>query len=364
MAPTIERIQPAAVIAVLSRDNRPYYLCQLLGWGLYGSLLSALAISQGQAAGGAVLVSAVWSGTGLAGTHVFRTYTKRRPWRTVPQLAVRLVFAAVLIPATMVFLQTATSELVWRFTGENDPRHSSILVHFISAETVTIVWCALYLSVHEVRRRQAVEVEALRLALVAQVAQYHALRSQLNPHFLFNCLNSLRELIRDDPERAERVVTELAELLRYTLRADRVETVPLREEIHAVRQYLSLEKVRFEERLRLRFEIDPGTLDVPVPPMLVQTLAENALKHGVAKLAEGGELVIRAHRKERQLEILLTNPGSVSSDAGSTGVGLGNARERLRLVYGGAASLRLHDDSGHGVEASVRIPLGDKQEPA
>lgn len=356
MAPTIQR-KPLAVMAALGRHNRPYYLCQILGWGLYASLLSILATSLGQVVGGAVLVSVVWSGTGLVGTHVLRTYTKKHPWRTAPQLAVPLAFAIVIIPALMVAAQTATNYLFWHVTGENDPRRSSIPLHFIQAATVVIVWCALYFSVHEVRRRRAVEVEALRLALVAQVAQFHALRSQLNPHFLFNCLNSLRELIRDDPERAERTVTELADLLRYTLQADRVETVPLRDETHAVRQYLSLEKVRFEERLRLRFDIEPRTLNVQVPPMLVQTLAENALKHGIAKLPEGGELAILTHIKGRELEIVVTNPGSVSSGASPTAVGLTNARERLRLVYGGAASLALLDIGGQVVEARVTIPL-------
>lgn len=363
MASTIERKLPA-LIAALGRDSRPYYLCQILGWGLYGALLSFVATTWGQAPTGAVLVQTAWSATGLVGTHIFRTYTKKHPWRTLPQLAARLAFAGVLIPAAMVAVQTATSDFFWRLTGENDPRHSSILTHVFSAETVVIVWTALYLGAHEVRRRRAVEVEALRLALVAQVAQFHALRSQLNPHFLFNCLNSLRELIRDDPERAERVVTELAELLRYTLRADRVETVPLRDEIHAVRQYLSLEKVRFDERLRLRFEIEPSTLGALVPPMIVQTLAENALKHGIAKLPEGGELVIRASRKDRDLQIVITNPGSLSSGASADAVGLENARERLRLVYGDAASLALHGEGHHMVEARVTIPLGDKREPA
>jgi LytS/YehU family sensor histidine kinase len=309
-----------------------------------------------------VLVSAVWSGTGLVGTHVFRTYAKKHPWHTMLQLSVRLALAIVVISAAMVAAQTATNYLFWHFTGENDPRRSSIPLHVIQAATIVVVWCALYLSVHEVRRRRAMEVEALRLALVAQVAQFRALRSQLNPHFLFNCLNSLRELIAADPERAERVVTELAELLRYTLQTDRVETVPLRDEIHAVRQYLSLEKVRFEERLRVRFDIEPRALDVQVPPMLVQTLAENALKHSIAKRPEGGELAIQIYIRGRELEIIVTNPGSVSSGASATAIGLENARERLRLVYGGAASLELLDVQGQMVEARVTIRLDDKQE--
>jgi LytS/YehU family sensor histidine kinase len=317
--------------------------------------------SQGQALSGAASVAGVSSGTGFACTHIFRTYTKRHPWGAGPQLAVRLALATILIASAMVAAQTATSELYWLYASRNDPRRSSILFHFMQVEMVAIVWCALYLSAHEARRRRAVEVEALRLALVAQAAQFHTLRSQLNPHFLFNCLNNLRELIREEPGRAERLVTELAELLRYTLQADRVVTIPLKEEIHAVRQYLSLEKVRFEDRLRLRFEIEPGALGVPVPPMLLQTLAENALKHGIANLPGGGEVAIHANLKERQLEIVITNPGSLSARVNATAVGLNNARERLRLIYGAAASLSLLEEPGLGVEARVTLPLDDGQ---
>ena len=352
----------AAVIAARSRDDRLYLLCQILGWGCYACFLVVLDASQGAVVSGAVLVSTVWSATGLAGTHLLRTYTKKRPWRTTAQLTARVIPAVLLIPAAMVAAQTLAGDLFWQLTGENDPRRWSLLLHFFQAGLLVTVWCALYVSVHEIRRRRAAEVEALHLALVAQTAQFRALRSQLNPHFLFNCLNSLRELIRENPAGAERAVTELAELLRYTLHADRAETVSLKDEIHAVQQYLSLEKVRFEERLRLRFEIEPAVLGVQVPPMLVQTLAENALKHGIAKLPEGGELAIGAHRNGRQVEIVITSPGSSASGAVKPGIGLENARERLRLVYGGAASLGLLDVPGPMVEARVTIPLTGESE--
>src|SRR5207253_1355795 len=162
--------------------------------------LFALMASQGQAPVGAALAAAAWTGTGLVCTHIFRTFTRKHPLRGGPQLAVRLGFTTFLIAAAMVAAQTATNELYWLSTGLNDPRRSSILLHLIQAELVAIAWCAIYLSVHEVRRRRAVEVEAQRLALVAQAAQFRTLRAQLNPHFLFNCQNNLRELIRDEPE--------------------------------------------------------------------------------------------------------------------------------------------------------------------
>jgi LytS/YehU family sensor histidine kinase len=202
-------------------------------------------------------------------------------------------------------------------------------------------------------------MEALRLALIAQTSQFRALRSQLNPHFLFNCLNSLRELIDEDRNRAKQVIDLLSALLRYTLRADRVETVSVKEELEAVEDYLGLEKFRFEERLRTRFDIDPQSLEVRLPPMLLQTLAENGVKHGIARLPAGGELAVVTRMQERNLLVEVTNTGKLSeATQGSSAIGLENARERLRLMYGERASLTLAAADEWNVLARVLIPLG------
>jgi LytS/YehU family sensor histidine kinase len=223
---------------------------------------------------------------------------------------------------------------------------------------VLSVWCAVVLTANEVNHRRSAETEALRLALIAQTSQFHALRSQLNPHFLFNCLNSLRELVDEDRDRAKQVIDQLSALLRYTLRADRVETVSLKEELAAVEDYLTLEKVRFEERLCTRFDIDPQSLEARLPPMLLQTLAENGVKHGIARLPAGGELAVVTQALEGNLRVEITNTGKLSdATEGSSAVGLDNARERLRLMYGNSASLTLAAAGDSTVRAEVVIPL-------
>ena len=141
----------------------------------------------------------------------------------------------------------------------------------------------------------------------------------------------MRELIDEDRNRAKQVIELLSALLRYTLRADRVETVSLKEELGAVEDYLALEKVRFEERLRTRFDIDPQSLQVKLPPMLLQTLAENGVKHGIAR---------------------------------TSAVGLNNARERLRLMYGDSASLTLAAAGECKVRAELVIPLHSNGSPS
>lgn len=334
-----------------ANDGQAYYVAQLLGWGLYAAFIYL--ISPGPKGPELAANALVWCGCGLFGTHVLRIYVDRHATHSVAQLTAGFAAAIVLIPAAMVSAQALTLGILNKQQGH----YSGVVPHFFQAVLIISLWCALYFSARESRKRRAAEMEALRLALLAQVAQFRTLRSQLNPHFLFNCLNNLRELVDEDQERAKQLITRLSDLLRYTLRADSVETVPLKEELAALEDYLALEKIRFEERLRLRYEVTPEALAVRVPPMLLQTLAENGLKHGIAKLPAGGELSIAAVVSDGNLRIEVTNSGKMAHTSGSTVIGLENARERLKLVYGEQACLTLDVDSGERVHAVVTIPL-------
>jgi len=215
-------------------------------------------------------------------------------------------------------------------------------------------WIWFYEIAQQRRRRD-------ELALIARDAQLRALRGQLNPHFLFNSLNSLRSLIAENPDRAASMVTGLSELLRYSLSADRKETVPLADELRVIDEYIALERARFEDRLRIEQQIDPLTLSVPVPPMIVQTLVENAVKHGVATMTRGGLVRLEAGLQDHTLRIVVTNTGRFEPSPDEPGFGLQNAAERLRLMYHGAASLRidgLMNDSGEQrTVATLTLPL-------
>lgn len=333
--------------------GRAYYLSNLGAWSLYGLLQYEFS------AGGLSVAAAVaaWCGTGLLGTYLLARYADWRRWQTIPQLIIPFAVGTFVVSAAMNAARAAVGAF-W-FHEPFRPTHNwVVLAHYVQSVLAISVWCAVVLTANEVNRRRSAEMEMLRLALIAQRSQFRALRSQLNPHFLFNCLNSLRELIDEDGNRAKQVIEQLSALLRYTLRADRVETVSLREELEAVNDYLRLEKVRFEERLRTRFDIDPQSLEAKLPPMLLQTLAENGVKHGIAQLPVGGELAIVTEVLEGNLRVQVTNTGKLSSVAeGSSAVGLDNARERLRLMYGDGASLTLTAAEEWKVRAEVMIPL-------
>ncbi|HET9399604.1 MAG TPA: histidine kinase [Candidatus Acidoferrales bacterium] len=343
---------PLVTKHLFAPNARSYYIGQAVGWATYAALLYALSPEHGTAT---TIATAIWCVAGMIATHALRVYVDRHPWHAISELALTFVIAVAVIPAVMTLVQVVLLTIL----RSHHVSAAGIAAHFLQGILVIALWCAIYLGAQELRRRRAAEIEALRLALIAQTAQFQALRAQLQPHFLFNYLNSLRELMNEDHERAERALLELSGLLRYTLRADQLETVTLKDELGAVESYLSLEKIRFEKRLRLRYDVDPSSLTAKIPPMLLQTLAENGLKHGIAKLPAGGDISISAVLKNGILRIRVANSGSLRCANVSNAVGLKNARERLRLVYGDRASLDLRASGENEVLAEVTIPRSD-----
>jgi LytS/YehU family sensor histidine kinase len=224
---------------------------------------------------------------------------------------------------------------------------------------IVLGWFCLYFLYHTFDRLNRSEIERLQLMTSVKEAELRALKSQVNPHFIFNSLNSLRALIDENPERARQSVTQLANLLRYSLQSGQLETVPFEDELGIVNDYLALEQVRHEERLRLRLDIAPEALRLPIPPMLLQTLVENAVKYGITPRIEGGEIAIEARNEGGALRIRVSNPGQIDGGvrAPSTGVGLNNAAQRLRLIFGERATLRLRSELPATVVAEAVIPL-------
>jgi signal transduction histidine kinase len=212
------------------------------------------------------------------------------------------------------------------------------------------------------------EVHAARLASQLAEARLGALRSQLNPHFLFNSLNAITVLVRDqDTGTASRMLEQLGEVLRQALQTDRSPEIPLAEEIGFLERYLAIEQVRFSDRLRARFAVDPAVLAAAVPSFVLQPLVENALRHGLARRTEGGSLVIVARREADDLVLEVSNDGPGLDPAATgerRGLGLANTRERLATMYGERGRLTLADRPGGGVTATVRLPFHEVSAPA
>jgi two-component system, LytTR family, sensor kinase len=207
------------------------------------------------------------------------------------------------------------------------------------------------------RRARERELRASRLeAQLAQV-QLHALRAQLNPHFLFNALNALSALIHSDPAAADRMVLRLGELLRQALDAGDAAEVPLRDELRLVERYLDVMKIRLGDRLQVQMEVAPEALDALVPSLLLQPLVENAVQHGIGGRADAGRLRIAARRQGEQLMVEIDDDGPGISAEAHERVGLGNTRLRLRQLYGDAHALELRNGEAGGARLRVRLPF-------
>jgi LytS/YehU family sensor histidine kinase len=232
---------------------------------------------------------------------------------------------------------------------------------FVSSVGYLWLWTAGYFGFELIRQRQMVIAEEARLRASLRTAELTLLKSQLNPHFLFNALNTVRALIAESPQRAEKAVTQLARTLRYSLNSSRDELVSLSHELEIVDDYLGIEELRLAERLTVAMDIAHEALQAQIPIMLLQTLVENAVKHGISQLPQGGILRVTARMDSGSLIIEVTNDrpliksGSIPSDR----VGLANAHERLRLMIGPTATLALDLSAPQTAKATVRIPQLD-----
>jgi two-component system LytT family sensor kinase len=211
------------------------------------------------------------------------------------------------------------------------------------------------------RQAQDRTVRAAQLETRLAEAQLQALQRQMHPHFLFNTLNAISALMHRDVEAADAMLAKLSDLLRMALDLKGVQEVPLKDELDFLAKYLEIEQARFGERLTVRFEIDPATLDAHVPNLLLQPLVENSVRHAVAKRIEPGTIEVSARRIDDRLQLQVRDDGpglpKGRTPTAGTGVGLANTRSRLEHLYGASQSLQFAEPSGGGLAVIVTIPF-------
>ena len=336
------------------KTSRAYWLCQVLGWGAY-SAVGLFFTSRAVYLGTAQVLS--WSAFFLysvALTHLFRHLIRERQWAlTITwRSGARLLLGAMMVAAIQTLLVLLIDFLLTR--GHSNFRPSDALWLWVGVNGVSIFWTILYLAITSNRRARERD---MTLELLRRETELRSLEAKINPHFLFNCLNSIRALVTEDPAKAQDMITRFAAILRYNLNRDLSRLAPLAEELEVARDYLALESIRFEDRLRVRFEIDPEAEKTLAPPMLLQTLVENALKHGISRLPEGGEVHIRALVRSGHLVLFVKNTGRLAAPRADAGVGLKVARERLRLLYNGKGVLKLTERTEDGVPKVAAIVI-------
>ena len=301
-------------------------------------------------------VAGAWLGLALS-TRTFETLSIEpgRRWffhqlRALPLLVVAGVFCI-----------WGLRELVFRLIGTDYGYHPPPIYFPVQGLKIVLfylLWLGLMYGLLTLAKWRLDSEQMLAVQKALAEAQLAQLQAQLRPHFLFNALNTVSSLMMTDATRADRVLAQLGDLLRASLRGGQTKPVPLRDELSLLEKYAEVMQERFEGRAVVHWDVDSALLDVPVPAMLLQPLLENAFKHGVERSVDPVHIRIRAHRVGDQLALEIHNSGSNLSGtpAGDDCVGLRNCRERLRLLYGSAAELAVIDAASGGVSASVTLP--------
>jgi len=205
-----------------------------------------------------------------------------------------------------------------------------------------VAWLGLYIGITNNRRAKAAEVDNLRLQNSLKEARLSSLSNQLNPHFLFNALNNIRFMIQENGDRAEEMIMSLSEVLRYSLESSKQGKLPLVQELGIIERYIDLVKIQFEDRLEYKLEVDSTLNHNLVPPMVLQMLVENAVKHGIEQIPDGGVIDVSCFESGGRLMLSVCNdvPKLKSKNTSDTGIGLKNIEQRLRILYADAASLK------------------------
>jgi two-component system LytT family sensor kinase len=333
-----------------------YWLLQVLGWTViimfefipytleYGFDLSDLYY----ALANIILVISL--------THFYRLVIRKWNWSSLPlyRLVLRVIVSVMILGLVMTLVN---QPLDLKLLRENPLTQPFVFwTYYMSWCKTLLAWILSYTVYHYVEQNRLTGYEKIMLKMSIREAEAKVLRSQLNPHFTFNALNSIRALVYEDPARAQISITQLSNILRNSLLADRRKTVDLQEELKTVEDYLELEKVRYEDRLKYNIETNPQAIYWQVPPMMLQTLVENGIKHGVSKVMGGGFVEVKSEIVDDVLLIRIFNTGNLDgTDSG--GVGLKNTAERLSILYGKAASFRIFQDREHVVCSEVRVPM-------
>ncbi|WP_165750009.1 sensor histidine kinase [Cellulophaga sp. Z1A5H] len=337
-----------------------FWLLQLIGWSMINAMIFIIPELSNQYKVYSFITATFGS---IIVTSFFRLFLKNKidfnnfRASSIYEILTSLVFCAGIYYGLFILLENIY-ELFWKRTPEeilwllDNYSHLSTL---LSAFFTILVWAVIYILVKFVLTTNKNRLENLELNATLREAQLNTLKGQVNPHFMFNSLNNIRGLMLEDVSKSREMITKLSEMLQYALSKNTVDAIALSEEVDMVDNYVALAKIQMEDRLHYEKEIDAESLEVMIPPMIIQLLVENAAKHGIANLKNGGKILLQTIVTATELQIVVKNTGKLSISENSTKLGLKNIRQRLRLLYGPKGQFTLEEIENE-VVATIKIP--------
>jgi len=339
-----------------------YWLCQLGGWGSYILAFTfayfTIRTKPSPQFFPSTLIDVV---IGIGITHVMRSFIKKTKLteynirKQIICMVLTTIFFAFIYAIIVTWIDQ-TLKLESSFYSQYSFWNKTIRLSF-GFFLILLIWNFIYFTYHFVEKTRNEKLDKIRLETLVKELELKTIKSHINPHFIFNALNSIRALVDENPERARTAITELSNILRSSMQAEKLEMASLERELNIVKDYLELEHIRFEDRLKVEYDIDEDTLDQQVPPMMLQTLVENAIKHGISKQINGGLIKIISDFRNNHHELIVQNTGSLEAANNTEGFGIVSTQNRLKLLYGGKADFAIRNVNGNMVEAKVLMPV-------
>ena len=338
-----------------------YWLYQAVGWGLFVLTNVFFAISFDRFNSLFVGRLLIFVTLGICLTHLMRETIQRLNLlqRSLNQQIIGFVLVTLGFAFIIAVVESSLTDFLSLRADEDVNEESSyiLIANIFNSFVYLFIWNMIYFIHHYINTSRRQKLDTLRLQALVKELELKTIKSHINPHFIFNALNSIRALIDENPSRARAAITELSNILRSSMQAENIETVPLTRELDIVKDYLALEHIRFEDRLKVEYDIDENTLNQPVPYMMLQTLVENAIKHGISKNLKGGTVTIISDFKGDHHELIVRNTGRLNGGINKEGFGLQSTSNRLGLLFGNNADFAIQDLKDNIVEAKVRIPV-------
>ncbi len=338
-----------------------YWLCQIGGWSTYIIVYTffylTLRTKEQQFFFEVLFLDAI---IGIGITHLMRFFIQKMGFLNL-RLENQIIYIFLTtIAFSFIFAFTSISvEEYLGYTSEQFKQYGAFnktLRASFGTFLFLLIWNLIYFTYHYIEKSRQEQLDKIRLQSLVKELELKTIKAHINPHFIFNALNSIRALVDENPERARKAITELSNILRSSMQAEKLETAPLERELNIVRDYLALEHIRFEDRLRVEYSIDEDTLGQPVPPMMLQTLVENAIKHGISKNIAGGVIQISSDFKIDNHELKVKNTGHLNGNFNPEGFGIYSTQNRLMLLYGEKAHFEIRNNNENMVEATITMP--------
>lgn len=343
---------------MISNKRRLYWTLQIVIWVSYALLQIIVYSIEKDIPARRIFFFSVEALLCFGVTHMFRFIVNKLKWLnlSIPKMIPRVLASVFAMGFAIYFLRVPPSIALNVVNVQRlafDPKE--ILGFGLWYVFLMFVWTLFYFTYHYIERyNKSLKYEASMIEI-----ELNNLKNQLNPHFIFNALNSIRALVDENPMKSKQAINQLSNILRNSLTFEKKGLTKFDDEMKIVNDYLGLESIRFEERLKTEIDIQPGSNSFLVPPFMIQTLVENGIKHGISKLTQGGIIQVKTLTEKNRLKIQIRNSGHMVNGAKriqSGGTGIANTKHRLKLLYGEEASFRIVNENNNFVLTEIIIP--------